>query len=530
MFYLCDTMKTQYFFSSFVLLLICSLSFAQIPEIPKSYQAKLEQHQAEIKTHPKAAQKKLLALIEETEKKQLHLVTIRAYEVIANHYSTKGEGKNAIEYAQKAAQLSEEYGYRADAAGMLGLIGNEYILLEMDDLAKENIQKGIEMVKNPGNDTDRIYLGNLYAYLTMLKEKSKDSTSLRLAYARKSLSSYLQIGKKTEREQFSMIGYGNIGIGYKKAGKQDSAIWAFDKLLSINQGKNAYMDGNAFMNKGAIFLETKQTDSAEIYLKRAEKIFKLNHFLNEEKELYQNFIQLYEQTNNKEKLREYRTNLLELENKQQKSQLNTAVELIKTENSQKKSITSNFYKIAIGFGTLIIALLIIVGWQRKKRLSEKAAFEVYRKNRNSEEQHTAETKNTENIQITGNEEEPKNENLNEDVEMRLLKGLEKFEKEHRYNEKGIAVREITSQLNTNATYLSIVIKKHKADNFSSYINTLRINYIVEKIENVPEYRKYKVSYLAEETGFSSAYAFSKVFKDLTGVSPSSYISLLGKEE
>ncbi|MPT31531.1 MAG: helix-turn-helix domain-containing protein [Chryseobacterium sp.] len=529
MFYLCHTMKTQRLFF-FILLLICSLSFAQIPEIPKSYQAKLEQHQTELKTRPQAAQKKLLALIDETEKKQLHLVSIRAYEALAYHYSTTDETQNTLKYAQVAIDLSDKYNYPTEAAVMYGVIGQQYGRMGMDELAKEHIQKGIDIIKNPKTDAEKHHLGNLYTYRLYTKEPGKDSSRIFLKYAKLALASYLAIENKELREKASVLGYGNVGMCYSELKQYDPAIAALDKVLAINKGKNAYMSGSSYLQKGMLFLEKKQVDSAEVNLKRSEKNFLGKGNINEEKELYSQFIKLYELKGDKNKLKEYKSAYLELENRQQKSRLSTATELLKNENKEKKSITSNFYKVAIGLSAVIIALLIILSWQRKKRLREKAAFEAFRKNRNTEEQHTVETKNTENIRITGNnEEEPKNENLGEDVEMRLLKGLEKFEKEHRYNEKGIAVREITSQLNTNATYLSIVIKKHKADNFSSYINTLRINYIVEKIENVPEYRKYKVSYLAEETGFSSAYAFSKVFKDVTGVSPSSYISLLGRK-
>ncbi|KMQ58347.1 hypothetical protein ACM39_18670 [Chryseobacterium sp. FH2] len=492
-------------------------------QIPDSYQKKLERHLAEIKTHPQAAQKELLALIDQAEKKKLHLVSIRAYEGIAYHYSATGDTQNTLKYAKNAAELAEKYGYKSETAAMLGLVGQQYGLVGLNDLAKENIQKGINAVRKPAGDIEKTHLGNLYSYLMYVKENSKDSIQIYLDYAKKALSAYLEIKNKGNRDKYSVVGYGNLGMCYREAGKKDSALWTFDKLLAINKGKNAYMAGNAFLNKGQLFLEINQLDSAEISLQKAEKLFSGNNFLNEEKDLYSAFITLYQAKNDKNKLKEYKSAYLELENQQQKSRLDTATELLKNENKEKKSITSYFYKAVIGLGIVIIALLIIVTMQRKKHLRERAAFEAFRKNRASEEKYSGETETTENA------EEPKSENLSEETEIRLLKGLETFEKECRYNERGITLGKIATQLNTNTKYLSLVIKKHKSDNFSRYINTLRINYMVDKIENAPEYRKYKVSYLAEETGFSSANAFSKVFKDITGVSPSSYITLLEKE-
>jgi AraC-like DNA-binding protein len=513
-----------------IFLLIHFISFAQVSEIPRPYQLKLEQYQTEIKKHPETAQKKLMILIEDAEKKQLHLVSIRAYECIAYYHAIAGNNQKALKYAQEAIELSEKYDHLADAAVMYGVIGQQYAQVGMDDSAKEYVQKGIDLIKTPKNDTEKHHLGNLYSYRLYTKETSKDSSRIYLKYAKLALATYLTIEDKEEREQTSMLGYGNVGMCYSELKQYDPAIAALNKVLAINKGKNAYMSGNAYLQKGMLFLEKKQLDSAEVNLKRSEWYFSSKGFLNQEKELYGQFIRLYEERGDKNKLKEYKSAYLELENKEQKSKLGTATELLKNESREKKSIKSSFYKVAIGLGAVIITLLIILGLQRRRYLKDRTAFETFRKNRASEDKYSNESKTTKTIETAADNQEPKIENLSEETEIRLLKGLEKFEKEQRYNEKGIALGKIATQLETNIKYLSIAIKKHKADNFSNYINTLRINYIVDKIENVPEYRKYKVSYLAEETGFSSANAFSKVFKDITGVSPSSYISLLDEKK
>ena len=82
---------------------------------------------------------------------------------------------------------------------------------------------------------------------------------------------------------------------------------------------------------------------------------------------------------------------------------------------------------------------------------------------------------------------------------------------------------------TNSRYLTIIIKKYKADNFNNYINELRIKYILSKIETDRNYRKYKISFLAEDSGFSTPTLFTKAFKDIVGVTPSKYRDLLDEE-
>lgn len=492
-----------------------------------------------MKTNPQAAQKKLLTLIDEAEKKKLPLVSIRGYEVFAYHYAVSGNSQNAIKYAQAAIELSDQYDYPAEAAAMYGTIGQQYGQMGMDDLAKEYLQKGIDLIKTPKNDEEKHHLGNLYSYHMYTKETSKDSSQIYLKYAKLALNTYLTIENKELREKTSVLGYGNVGMCYSELKQYDSAIAALDKVLAINNGKNPYMSGSSYLQKGMLFLDKKQPDSAEVNLKKSEQNFAGKGFLNEEKELYAQFIKLYEIKGDQNKLKEYRSAYLELENKVQKSKLGAATEIIKTENKEKKSITSNFYKVAIGLGLVIIALLTLLSLQRRKHIREKTAFEAFRKSRASEESNSTvrsykpesydEFEKPETSESSEAYLDQRKKIVSEETEGRLLRALEAFEEKYGYNEKGISLGKIATKLGTNTKYLSFVIKKHRADNFSNYINGLRINYILQKIENEFEYRKYKVSYLAEESGFSSASAFTKVFNDVTGVSPSSYINLIGKE-
>ncbi|MCJ7935657.1 MAG: helix-turn-helix domain-containing protein [Chryseobacterium sp.] len=116
--------------------------------------------------------------------------------------------------------------------------------------------------------------------------------------------------------------------------------------------------------------------------------------------------------------------------------------------------------------------------------------------------------------------------ISEEAVIQILEGLELFEKEQQYREKGITQGKLATRLQTNTKYLSLVIKNYKAENFNLYINKLRISYVVEKLADDPEYRKYKISYLADETGFATHSAFTRTFREITGATPSSYISSL----
>lgn len=112
----------------------------------------------------------------------------------------------------------------------------------------------------------------------------------------------------------------------------------------------------------------------------------------------------------------------------------------------------------------------------------------------------------------------------------LLKKLDEFEQNEEYLDSSMSLNLLAENLNTNTKYLSEIINTHKNKNFHSYINELRINYIIDKLKNNPVYLKYKVSHLAEEAGFSSHSLFSTVFKQVTGLSPATYTKLITKQE
>lgn len=113
----------------------------------------------------------------------------------------------------------------------------------------------------------------------------------------------------------------------------------------------------------------------------------------------------------------------------------------------------------------------------------------------------------------------------ETVKSLLLK-LEKFETSEKYLRKDLSLTWMSNSLVTNPKYLSEVIKVYRNHNFTSYINELRINYIIKKLYENPLYREYKIAYLAEECGYATPRVFGNAFKQQTGFTPSYYIEQL----
>jgi len=120
-------------------------------------------------------------------------------------------------------------------------------------------------------------------------------------------------------------------------------------------------------------------------------------------------------------------------------------------------------------------------------------------------------------------------NLSDEKENEILDKLNKFEQKKQFLSPLMSLSVLSAQIGTNTNYLSSIIKKHKQSNFNSYLNQLRIDYIVMKLKQNPEYLNYKISYLAEECGFSSHTVFSRIFIEKMGIPPSKFIEYLKKE-
>lgn len=109
------------------------------------------------------------------------------------------------------------------------------------------------------------------------------------------------------------------------------------------------------------------------------------------------------------------------------------------------------------------------------------------------------------------------------TELDIIERLDKFEAKKRFLKKDLTLAVLAVELNTNASYLSDIINRSKNKNFNTYINELRIEYIIKEICSDSKLLNYKISHLADISGFNSHNTFALVFKKITGISPSTFI-------
>lgn len=125
--------------------------------------------------------------------------------------------------------------------------------------------------------------------------------------------------------------------------------------------------------------------------------------------------------------------------------------------------------------------------------------------------------------------EKKELDINPEVISSILKELEKFENKKKFLEKDLTLVHLASAFNTNSNYLSKVINYYRHKNYNTYLNDLRINYIVDLLKSESKYRNYTIKALADESGFSTPQHFSKAFFTSTGIYPSYFLNELNRE-
>ncbi|TKD61009.1 helix-turn-helix domain-containing protein [Flavobacterium sp. ASW18X] len=96
-----------------------------------------------------------------------------------------------------------------------------------------------------------------------------------------------------------------------------------------------------------------------------------------------------------------------------------------------------------------------------------------------------------------------------------------MEKEKAFLNPEVSPKMVTEELNISKHHLSEVLYFELNQNFNSYINALRIEQ-AKKLIVSPKYNNAKILAVAFDVGFKSKSSFNRVFKALTGLTPTAY--------
>ncbi|MCJ7935148.1 MAG: tetratricopeptide repeat protein [Chryseobacterium sp.] len=455
------------------------------------------------------------------------------------HYS--GEFKKAICYSENAHALISRTGDPEKMIYICRLLAKQYRQVGLYERSRKYIVKGMQASEQI---TDF--------------QKSNEAEGLlhqEMAFYEMELGNYSNAIKYIELSLKFLEKTGNPDIGKTMATSYQVLGDVCFKQNDYNTSEKYYRKAETLLKKesctlGLIYnglagirLKQKNWKDAEFYLKKAEKIADTSRSLKLKKAVYSNINDYYEGIGDNFKASLYAVKYV-------RAYDSIAVRihqfaLKNPENAAGKSGKNGQMNVAknTAIVVLFISVIGIIIFFRTKQKKQLSKFRNIIRTRlhpvnslSREALHTKKETEFSNISVEEIDEKDseadrrRNDSLmTSETESKLLELLEDFEKGDLYNSKSMSLSFLAGELNTNTKYLSYVINQHKSADFKTYINRLRISYIVDKLINDEKYRQYKISILADECGFSSHSKFAAVFKAVTDFSPSAYIKHLDAE-
>lgn len=447
--------------------------------------------------------------------------------LIAEIYKVKGDHTNVLNYLY----LADENTPGILPVDRIQILIEKAIVLRtlyLDKQAKEYVEiakEEILQVKDQ-NVKDFLHTSIVLEQLALLLERQNYKEAYNKFQKEKTTFGVALKNDPFLKLKYTIIeGRMNFGLGdYEKAKACYNEVLS---LIDKKKERNIFAEFYALTGLATIKFHKKvPQDGTKDLLKALEignKLQNLYYIDTANKLLVANFIVLNDSANYKLFNHEFLKTQAQLENADQES-VNTAYNLIVKEQEKyyKDQRKGYFTKLYVA---LSLFLVVLVGcgfvwfklYWKKKRLNEIISYlEV--------------TRNNFVIRFTEKKDVSKKFFVPQDTEQLLLSKLKRFENSTRFTNKDMSLAVLAGQFETNTKYLSEVINKHYNVNFNTYINKLRINFIVKKLKSDSNFINYKISYLAETSGFSSHSSFATVFKSITGIAPITFIELLKDEK
>ena len=446
--------------------------------------------------------------------------------LIAKAQLVKGNYHEAVIYAFDEKNLSESISKSSKIE--LNLFKAQLLrLIYLDKQALVYLENGQALVDNLETNTYKDSLQSLIRLeqinINIERRKSEDALKL----INKTESQFSKFFKTNITEKRAL--YLAKERAFNSLSKYDSAEIYIDKtydLLNSSPINDLYQKTLIYKELGNLQLQKKDYKKCEESLLIASKFAEIldNPILLMEinRDLSINYLA----SNQNIKHKVYNEKFLLLNSEVERTEqlaVNTLYTMLSNQNEnflikEKQSHQNYLYLFISGLiGALVIGSYVVLkGEGRKKRLREIINYLEVVRNKDIKAKPSKKAK-------------PRRIAIPEETENLIMTKLKRFESSKKFLNKDISLAVLAGQFETNTKYLSGVINKHYDDNFNTFINKLRVNYIIDKLKNDPNYINYKISFLAEESGYSSHSSFATVFKSIIGMSPVTFIKLIQKE-
>lgn len=460
---------------------------------------------------------------------------VKALMLSSSLFQQKGNLAIAISTAQKAYSLAKKNKFYDWQARISGFLSTQYRIMEMYQEGTRYLEEGIKISKKIDNEqASYLYQGLILQEQTyyFLDHSELDKA---LNTAKEAELNFEKLENKRDRIYFTASNQellGRVCIHDENWELAESYyLKSLQGLTNISQ-EDLMVKGQIYSGLGKAYFQQEKLDLAIEFLEKAESLLEHSRNISLEIEVFKTLSEYYyyikdydNYVNYNEK---YISSLKDSERKKKES-INQFIETTKIQEASIKKNRNVFVGLSILFS---IVILVIIVFYRNRQKKEKQLFQAVMQEivdaKRSLSEKTADIAQESSNSVEEEQDELAKTIMTEETEQIILERLHRFEKSKKFLDKNISLSKLASIIETNNKYLSHVLNTHKGDNFNAYINELRIKYIINKLNDDRQYRNYKISYLAEESGFSSHTKFSQAFKSVTGLSPSVFLKELDK--
>jgi len=453
---------------------------------------------------------------------------IRSLMLISDMYHRLANRDSSIHYAvvaERIADRTNNYVWQARICGVLSTQHRETGLLQEGKRYLEKGLKVIERVEHP--EMVNQFKGQCYQELGFYALEEQQYREA-IDHFKRAAPFFVDLKDSVVRYTALAQNEERLGISYLKLEIIDSAKAHYEHAMMLERNASnadTPIKGFIYNGLGRIYLKEDQFRRADSCLQRALAIAESSGIPNLKISVYESLAQYNRLAGTDEAYRYYNEKYLEglqgrvINNRRYADNIISHVRQRVIEMAESNRV----------LGLAASAFVVIVGlgmgtYIRKQRKNQRRYKDVIRKLR-SERVHA----------LTGRpviaEALPDRDKdlMPESTKQELLKKLERFESSQQFTDRNISIAVLAGRMKTNTKYLSYIINNYRNKDFNGYINELRIHYIVAKMETDSRYLNYKISYLAEECGFATHSQFTTVFRNITGLSPSTFMTYLRKD-
>ncbi|WGF91250.1 helix-turn-helix domain-containing protein [Aequorivita marisscotiae] len=443
---------------------------------------------------------------------------LKAYLLNTTAYYLKGAFEDAVKAGVEAkilAEASTNVSMQLQATMASIPILNHLGL----DIVAQQYYKNTKVLATTLTQVDSLYLKGGNALVQAYQASEKDKWQEAFTYFEQANSFFKNIPDPVLVNE-TIVSIAEI---YPKLYSVDTAQAHLNTILETTGGQqpNNYLKMVVLNKMGELFFLRQEYAKAIESYQTALQIAKLFENITYQSQISENLSSVYLALKNTSQFYSYKKNVQQLDDEVETAEeqaVNAIYNYVNKNNTAKRDIlklkfTKNML-ISSAFLALIILIWLLLRFRYRRRAKQYNRFLTFFENRKNP------------VEIVPIKEVSKGLNIPQETENALVNKLAQFEKSKQFTKQDMSLALLAANLDTNTKYLSEVINSHKGKNFNSYINELRINYIIDKLKSNRTYLQYKISYLAEESGFSSHSSFATVFKAVTGISPTVFIDLL----